>query len=168
MNAGCELLGQCLIDEPLPRHPALAGKRRRYDGHGEMRLALRPRALMPRVTVRFILDLEPGRGEPFGQLAADGGGDGHAAQIIETIGDYKPSYSRGFSPWRNPAAARKVPRSSMTWWMWSPSEPAAAQSTGLRTQAVVIPMAAAGTRFFAMSSIISAVAGVTSWRRSSS
>jgi len=71
MDTRRQFIGQCLMDEPLAGHPALARKGCGRDRHGEMRLAPRPRALMPNMAMRFILDLEPGRGKPLGQFAAD-------------------------------------------------------------------------------------------------
>src|SRR6202023_2145932 len=148
-------LGKSLIDEALSRDPGLADKNGGDDSDREMRLSLRPGTCMSGVAMRLVFDLKPGRSEPGRQLLANGFGNAHDGEEIR-VGD-----SRG----RQCAAAahRKPPRSSTTWWMWSPSEPAAAQSTGLRTQAVVMPSAAAGTRFFAMSSNIIAAAGVTWW-----
>jgi len=86
MDASCEFFGERFIDEALPRHYALANKRGGHDGNGKMSLAFRPGTLMPGVAVRLIFDLEPGRGEPFGQLAADRVGDAHCAKVIGAVG----------------------------------------------------------------------------------
>jgi hypothetical protein len=43
------------------------------------------------MTVRFIVYLEPGRGEPLGQFAADRVGDAHAAKVITALGTVKRS-----------------------------------------------------------------------------
>jgi len=47
-----------------------------------MRFAAGPRALMPDVVMRLILDLEPGRRQTLGQLLADRVGDGHAVKVM--------------------------------------------------------------------------------------
>ena len=47
-----------------------------------MRFAAGPRALVPDVVMRLILDLEPGRGKTLGQLLADRVGDGHAVKVM--------------------------------------------------------------------------------------
>src|SRR5262249_11583475 len=109
MDAGRKLLGERLIDKALSGNPPLADKGGRGDGNGKVRFAFRPIALVSGMTVRLVCDLEPGRCESLGQFATDGIGHIHSALPSEEA-----------------AAVRKPPRSSTTWWMWSPSEPAAA------------------------------------------
>src|ERR1700730_5555607 len=154
-----ELLGKGLIDETLSRAPGLAGEGGGGDRNRKMCLTLRPGTRVPGVTMRLVLDLEPERSEPGRQLLANGVGNAHDREEIR-VGDRRGGQC-------DAAAHRKPPRSSTTWWMWSPSEPSAAQSARPRIQAVVMPSAAAGTRFFALSSNIIAAVGVTRWRRSS-
>ena len=115
-----ELLGQGLIDETLSRDPGLAGEGGGGDCNRKMGLALRPSARVPGVTMRFVLDLEPERRESGRQLLANGLGNAHDGEEIR-VGDRRGGQC-------DAAAHRKPPRLSTTWWMWSPAEPAAAQS----------------------------------------
>src|SRR6516162_255492 len=57
-------------------------KCRRDDRNGEMCLPLGPRTRVSSVTVGFITNLEPDRGEPLDQFCADGIGDTHGAKVI--------------------------------------------------------------------------------------
>ena len=77
MDAVSEFFGQRLIDQPLPRQPALAHKGGRHDCHGEVRLAPRPGTFVARMTMGFIQDLESSRDEPLNQLPTDRISDKH-------------------------------------------------------------------------------------------
>src|SRR6266851_906843 len=61
--------------------------------------------------------------------------------------------------------ARNGVRASATWWTYSASAPSRAQSMVPRSHTVVMPSAAAGARFFAMSSTIAARRGAMAKRR---
>src|SRR5215469_6963196 len=112
-----ELVGKCFVHKPLPRDPATAREGRGDDRDGEVRLATGACSLVPDMEMGLILDLEPGRGKPLGQFAADRVGDGHRGTTP----------SDGSSALRQ-AALKKEPRLSTTWWIWSPSHPSAPQS----------------------------------------
>src|SRR5438067_8215543 len=77
MDAASQFVSQSLVDEPLARDAALSDKGGAGDHDGEMRLASRARPFMPDMKVRLVLDLEAGRSEPLGQLAADRVGNRH-------------------------------------------------------------------------------------------
>jgi len=77
MDAGGEFFGQCLIDQPLPCHSALAHKGFRHDCHREVRLTFWPGPFVARMTMGFIQDLESSGDEPLDQLPADGIGNKH-------------------------------------------------------------------------------------------
>src|SRR6266851_1781082 len=61
--------------------------------------------------------------------------------------------------------ARNGVNASATWWTYSASAPSRAQSMVPRSHTVVMPSAAAGARFFAMSSTIAARRGAMAKRR---
>src|ERR1700756_4756750 len=128
MDLRREFLGQRLIDETLSINPGLAGEGGGGDCNRKMRLALRPGARMSGVAMGFVLDLEPQRSEPGRQFLANGLGNAHHGEDIRA--------GEGQDGFCDAAARRKPPRLPTTWWMWSPSEPSAAQSTEFRTQAV--------------------------------
>ncbi len=83
MDAIRQFVSQSLVDEPLARYAALSDKGGGGERDGEMRLASRARPFMPDMEVRLVLDLETGRSEPLGQLAADRVGNRH---LIPAVG----------------------------------------------------------------------------------
>jgi hypothetical protein len=91
MNSGRELIGQGLVDQSLPHHPALTGKGRGHDGNREVRLAAGLCSRVPDMLVRLILDVEPDWGEPVGQLAANRVGNEHAAEMRNPADAFKRS-----------------------------------------------------------------------------
>ena len=87
MNAGREQIGQCAVDQPLPRDARLAGKGIGDDVDREMGLARPVVAHMAGVVMAVVGDGQPGRRERIAQAGFDqigeghGGGVGHATYI---------------------------------------------------------------------------------------
>ena len=70
-----------------------------------------------------------------------------------------------FAPRNFLLASSQATRSSVTWWTWSPSAPAWAHSSSVRTSTVVMPRSWAGSRFFGRSSTMIDRLGSIQWRR---
>src|SRR5215475_15679951 len=109
MDTRHQFRGERLINKALAGNPVMSGENRRDDRHREMCLAFWPRALMSRVTVGFIDDVEPNGSESLGQFGAYRIGDVHDEEVIK-IG----AFSSGFAALARQTSVRKPPRSSTT------------------------------------------------------
>ena len=82
MHRAGEFLGERLVYGTLARDPRLPGEGVGDKPDAEMGLALRARADMARVQVRFVDDLERRRAKSLRQLDTHGLGDGHEKGIL--------------------------------------------------------------------------------------
>jgi hypothetical protein len=103
MNARAQFLGERFVDKALPLDSTFAGKGGSDDCHGEMRLALGPRASMAGMSMRLVHDVEPQRSEPLDELPADRVGYDHGGEAAGRDED-----CQGAVPARKPARSSTI------------------------------------------------------------
>ena len=79
MDGSGELVGEDLVDHPVPLDPALALEGPGYDVDTKMCLSFRTVAGMARMKVGFVGDVQADGGQFVDQFAFYGGFDGHGA-----------------------------------------------------------------------------------------